>query len=76
MIQSILKKIFGDKSTTDRKSYQPIIDKTLEFQKEFQNISDDELRSKTVHFQDLIKKEVLMKEAEGGRSTNYEFKKI
>ena len=26
--------------------------------------------------QDLIKKEVLMKEAEGGRSTNYEFKKI
>ena len=58
MIQSILKKIFGDKSTTDRKSYQPIIDKTLEFQKEFQNISDDELRSKTVHFQDLIKKEI------------------
>jgi Fic family protein len=26
--------------------------------------------------QDLIKKDVLMKEAEGGRSTNYEFKKI
>ena len=58
MIQSILKKIFGDKSTSDRKSYQPIIDKTLEFQKEFQNISDDELRSKTVSFQDLIKKEI------------------
>jgi len=58
MIQSILKKIFGDKSTSDRKSYQPIIDKTLEFQKEFQNISDDELRSKTVYFQDLIKKEI------------------
>ena len=58
MIQSILKKIFGDKSTSDRKSFQPIIDKTLEFQKEFQNISDDELRSKTVSFQDLIKKEI------------------
>ena len=58
MIQGILKKIFGDKSSNDRKSYQPIIDQTLEFQKSFQNLSDDELREKTFYFQDLIRKAI------------------
>lgn len=58
MIQGILKKIFGDKSSNDRKTYQPIIDQTLVFQKSFQNISDNELREKTFYFQDLIRKAI------------------
>lgn len=55
MIQSILKKLFGDKSVKDRKAYQPIIDKTLEYASTFRSLSDDELRAKTPYFQNLIK---------------------
>ena len=55
MIQGILKKIFGDKSVKDRKAYQPIIDKALEFGTQFRSLSDDELRAKTAYFQNLIK---------------------
>lgn len=55
MIQDFLKKIFGDKSAKDRKNYQPIIDKTLEFGSQFLSLSDDELREKTTYFQNLIK---------------------
>ena len=55
MIQGLLKKIFGDKSANDRKTYQPIIDKTLEFSSKFTSLSDDELRAKTSYFQNLIK---------------------
>jgi preprotein translocase subunit SecA len=58
MIQGILKKIFGDKSTNDRKTYQPIIDKTLEFQEAFQQLSDNDLRAKTAAFQELIRNEI------------------
>jgi len=64
MIQGILKKIFGDKSNNDRKTYQPIIDKTLEFQNAFLQLSDDELRGKTAFFQALIKKEIASIESE------------
>jgi preprotein translocase subunit SecA len=55
MIQGLLKKIFGDKSLKDQKAYQPIIDKTLEFGRQFTSLSDDELRAKTLYFQNLIK---------------------
>lgn len=55
MISDLLKKLFGDKTAKDRKEYQPIIDKTNEFFSAFRNLSDDELRAKTAHFQKLVK---------------------
>ncbi|MEY4604158.1 MAG: preprotein translocase subunit SecA [Bacteroidota bacterium] len=47
MISGLLKKIFGDKSEKDRKRYQPYIDKTNEFFKQYSVLSDDELRNLT-----------------------------
>ena len=55
MIQGILKKIFGDKSLKDQKSYQPLIDKTHEFTAILESLTDDELRAKTNYFQQIIK---------------------
>jgi preprotein translocase subunit SecA len=55
MISSLLKTILGDKSTKDRKEYQPYIDKARAFQAEFKSLSDDELRAKTIEFQTLVK---------------------
>ena len=55
MVAGLLKKLFGDKSTKDRKEYQPIIDKSNEFFNSFQSLSDDDLRGKTIFFQEKIK---------------------
>ena len=55
MIQGILKKIFGDKSAKDQKSYQPLIDKTHEFTAILESLTDDDLRAKTNYFQQIIK---------------------
>jgi preprotein translocase subunit SecA len=54
MIGSILEKIFGDKTQKDRKLYQPIIDQTNDFYQKLKNISDDELRAKTLHFKERL----------------------
>jgi preprotein translocase subunit SecA len=64
MIQDLLKKIFGNKSEKDRKTYQPIIDKTLAFGAEFRNLSDDELRAKTAYFRKTIQEGTLDLEKE------------
>jgi preprotein translocase subunit SecA len=50
----ILKKIFGDKSTKDRKEYQPYIDNSNKFFQEFNSLSNDELRGKTAEFKTKI----------------------
>ena len=55
MIAELLKKIFGDKSSQDRKEYQPIIDQTHTFSEKLIHISDDELRAKTDEFKSKIK---------------------
>lgn len=55
MISDLLKKFFGDKSAKDRKEYQPIIDQANQFFTSFKSLSDDELRAKTAHFQNLVK---------------------
>jgi preprotein translocase subunit SecA len=55
MISGLLKKIFGDKTAKERKEYQPIIDKSNEFFNSFKSISDDELRARTVFFQNKVK---------------------
>jgi len=64
MIQNILKQIFGDKSTKDRKAYQPIIDKTNEFQRTLNSVSDEELRGKTFEFRAKIAEAIAPIEAE------------
>ena len=64
MISGLLKKFFGDKSEKDRKSYQPIVDKSNEFFASFASLSDDELRAKTAYFQNLVKENILPLEEE------------
>ena len=64
MISDLLKKIFGDKSAKDRKSFQPYIDKANSFQEEFKALSDNELREKTTSFRNLIKSETAALEQE------------
>ncbi len=54
MITGLLKQLFGDKTTKDRKDYQPIIVKTNGFFQEFRSLSDDELRNKTLGFRKSI----------------------
>ncbi|SFT76995.1 preprotein translocase subunit SecA [Lishizhenia tianjinensis] len=56
MLGGILKKLLGDKSVKDRKDYQPIIDKTNEIFVTLSSISDDELRARTISFQEQIAK--------------------
>ena len=55
MIGGLLKKLLGDKSVKDRKTFQPVIDKVNKIHATIQNISDDELRARTKMFQDKIK---------------------
>lgn len=55
MIAGLLKKIFGDKTSQDRKEYQPIIDQTNQFFAQYRSLSDDELRAKTNDFKSKIK---------------------
>ncbi len=52
----IISKIFGgSKSEKDVKQLAPIVTKTNEFFSQFQSLSNDELRNKTVEFKDRIK---------------------
>lgn len=55
MLSDLLKKILGDKSAKDRKSYQPYIDQANAFAEQMKNLSDDELRAKTAGFRAKIK---------------------
>ena len=64
MIGNIIKKLFGDKSSKERKEYQPIIDQSNEFFDSFSSISDNELRGKTDLFKSKIKEAILPLETE------------
>lgn len=59
MLGGLLKKLIGDKSAKDRKSYQPVIDQVTAIYSGLSTISDDELRQRTSVFrqkvQDAIK---------------------
>ncbi|HLV43309.1 MAG TPA: preprotein translocase subunit SecA [Brumimicrobium sp.] len=55
MIGGLLKKILGDKSAKDRKTFQPTIDKVNEIYASIHTISDDELRARTKNLQERIK---------------------
>ena len=64
MTLNILSKFFGNKSSKDRKEYQPLIDKSNEFFSTFQSLTDDDLRSKTAAFKERIAKNTAPLEAE------------
>lgn len=55
MIGDILKKLFGDKSSKDKKEYWPYVEKVLEAHKQIISLTDNELRLKTLSFQEKIK---------------------
>ncbi|SFO12247.1 preprotein translocase subunit SecA [Paenimyroides ummariense] len=55
IINSILKAFVGDKSQKDVKSIRPIVDKINQYYSSFENLSNDELREKTISFKEKIK---------------------
>ncbi len=55
MIGDILKKLFGDKSSKDKKEYWPYVEKVVEAHKQIFSLTDNELRLKTRSFQEKIK---------------------
>jgi len=52
----LLKKIFPSKHEKDVKELRPLIDEINEYYKEYNSLTDDELRAKTQEFKDIIKK--------------------
>ena len=50
----LLKKVFGTKYDKDVKAIQPYVDKTNEFFRSYQNLSNDQLRDKTLDFRSRI----------------------
>ena len=63
LINTIIKAFVGDKSEKDVKAIRPIIEKVKKYENEFQSLNNDELRAKTVYFQDLIKQARAEKDA-------------
>ena len=54
----IFTKIFGSKYERDVKNYSPLVEITNEFFAQFQSLSNDELRQKTVEFKERIRTEL------------------
>ncbi len=61
---NFLKKLFGSKSDRDLKEVKPYLDKTLEVYPAIQQLTNDQLRAKTVEFKELIRKETETEETE------------
>jgi preprotein translocase subunit SecA len=51
---NFLKNIFGNKHERDVKSYADVVDKTNQFYNEYQSLTNDELRNKTLEFRRRI----------------------
>ena len=64
MLGGILKKILGDKSATDQKKYQPVIQQVGEIFNTLQNESDDALRGRTAKFKQKVRDAISGLEAE------------
>ena len=54
MISKIVKKVFGTKHDRDIKKIMPLIDETNEFDKQYDSLSDDEIKAKTDEFKKRI----------------------
>ena len=55
IINSLIKIFVGDKAKNDLKAIQPIVEKIKTYASQLENISDDELRAKTIEFKQRIK---------------------
>ncbi len=64
MLGGILKKILGDKSATDQKKYQPVIQQVGAIFNTLQNESDDALRGRTIKFKQKVQDAIAGLEAE------------
>jgi preprotein translocase subunit SecA len=51
---NFIKKIFGNKQERDVNEYQPLVDSILEFGEEYESLSNDALRNKTLEFRQRI----------------------
>ena len=60
----IFKKFLGSKSARDIKTINPQVDKALEFGEAFREISNDQLRAKTLEFRQRIKDRIKDKQKE------------
>jgi len=54
MIDNIIKAIFGDPDKKKLKKYEKIVEKIKQKQKEFENFSLDEVKSKTLEFKKMF----------------------
>jgi preprotein translocase subunit SecA len=63
LINNILKAFVGDKSQKDVKAIQPLINKIRSFEGALTPLSHDELRAKTIYFQDKIREARAEKDA-------------
>ncbi|MCX7797665.1 MAG: preprotein translocase subunit SecA [Melioribacter sp.] len=57
MLNNLLKKIFGDKNTRALKDLWPIVHKINEEYEKLKNLTDEELKGKTIQFKEYIQKE-------------------
>ncbi len=64
MLGGILKKILGDKSATDQKKYQPVIQQVSDIYPSVQTDSDDALRGRTAKFKQKVQDAISGLEAE------------
>lgn len=64
MIGDLLKSIFGDKNAKDRKEYWPFVEKTNAAWTQIQQLTDDQLRGKTISFREQIQNAIAPLEAE------------
>ncbi|RKF03261.1 protein translocase subunit secA [Tenacibaculum lutimaris] len=55
VLNSIIKLFVGDKQQKDLKSLQPIVEKVRSYENSLNNLSNDELRAKTIEFKTKIK---------------------
>ncbi len=63
-VNSVLKKIFGDKQSKDIKALQPLVDRTNEEFEKLRSLSNDELRGKTAEFKERIRDGIREKQEE------------
>ena len=63
-INKSIGKLFGNKSQKDIKEIQPIVEKILAAGEQLKNISNDELRAKTVDFKKRIADYIAKEEKE------------
>ena len=80
-LSQILKTFMGDKTLKDISKIQPLVSEINQIQKEFENISNDNLRNKTLNLKDKIKegrsqidKEISNLEIDIESTKNYEIK--